>query len=80
MLTEPAGKAFQKWLLQQLETYRRHIPVYVVRNEIEKARSAAGALMAYEEIIGVLTAGPSTQDTTLDEPFVDPAALPKVAP
>lgn len=64
------------WLRGQVKVYQENIPDYIVRNEIEKARAAAGALRGYEEILAALTAEPIEQETEPEAPFRDPAARP----
>lgn len=64
------------WLRGQVKVYQVNIPDFIVRNEIEKARAAAGALRGYEEILAALTAEPDKQEAEPEEPFRDPAARP----
>ena len=62
-----------QWLNEQVEIYRRRIPALVVASDLDKARTATGALNAYEEILIALEPTARPIDPPEDEPFTDPA-------
>jgi hypothetical protein len=61
------------WLRDQIALYQRKIPQLILGERLDVARTATGALAAYEEILQVLESRPPEQPSTDDETFVDPA-------
>ena len=64
------------WMQDRIVAYRRDIPLFIVKNRIEDARAASGALQGYEEVLAAfMEEAPAAKDEA-EEPFVDPAARP----
>ena len=61
-----------RWLNDQVATYRMRIPGLVVANDMDRARTATGALMAYEEILAVFQPAP-VELAIAEDSFTDPA-------
>jgi len=72
-LDQPLSKALVQWLSEQVDIYRRRIPALVVNNDLDKARTATGALNAYEEILMTLEPKARPIEPPDEEPFTDPA-------
>lgn len=71
-LADPMTREWLKWLNDQVGFYRVQVPKYVVKGEMDKARTAAGALEAYEEMLSALE--PTVEPVEVPEkPFIDPA-------
>lgn len=71
-LESPPSKAFAAWLNGQVDAYRRKISDLIITEDLNKARTATGALKAYEEILMAFEP-PAAVAQEQDEPFTDPA-------
>jgi hypothetical protein len=72
----PVTRKALEWLQDMITTYRRDIPSLVVRNRLDDARAASGALQGYEEILAAFLEEPVVVTPEVEAPFVDPAARP----
>jgi len=71
-LAHPITVEWVKWLNEKADYYRRHLPGYVARQELEKARTAAGCINAYEEILRNFEPE-IVQEKEPEMPYIDPA-------
>ena len=69
----PVTVRYLAWLRHRLDYHRRSVEELLVKGD-EKARAAAGAVMAYREIISAIEDRPKEAPKVEEEPFVDPAA------
>jgi len=74
----PATKAALAWLGARMATYSRDIPLFIVKNRIDDARAAAGALQGYTEVLAAFTEVPEDAKAETEEEFHDPAERPSM--
>jgi regulatory protein YycH of two-component signal transduction system YycFG len=72
----PLTRAFLAWLEESIASYQRAIPKYIVRNKLDEAKAASGALEGYEEILAALTEESAKPIEEVEEVFIDPASRP----
>lgn len=72
----PATKCALEWLAARMATYTRDIPLFIVKNRIDDARAAAGALQGYAEVLAAFTEVVDETPAETEEEFHDPAARP----
>lgn len=71
-LESPPSKAYVAWLKGQIEFYRRKLSDLILAEDLNKARTATGALKTYEEILEAFEP-PTAAERETEEPFTDPA-------
>jgi hypothetical protein len=75
-LSHPVTVAVADELRARLERYRRALPDYVVKGKTDDARSAAGAIKAYEEFVAEFFAQPAEVAEPEPDNYRDPAERP----
>jgi hypothetical protein len=69
----PVSKRFREWLQNRLDYHRRSVEDLLVRDD-GRAKGAAGAVLAYREVIAAMDERPLERLPDVEETFTDPAA------
>lgn len=64
------------WLQQRIGFFQQEIPEYLVRNKLDEARAAAGALKGFQEVLVAFLEEPVLVAEEPEEKFTDPATRP----